>query len=295
MIQTKLEIKNIQTKKNKFQCLILNTKTTKNSFSGKILGLTLAEWIKFACSDIPCVIQEYDNKTNIVEFSKKFLDSNYDYTIILLSKTPLITNFTIKNLIEYCDIKKTMICKLPVGYVVNNQYVLNNTKIEIDNIFSQNMEEFYLVENKIQFTYALRVLQERINSFHIENGVDIVNPNTVYIEPFVDIAKGVKIFSNNSIKGNSKIGRNVILKENNVIDNSKIGDNSCVSGSEIISSIISNNVYISSFSVINNSLIGEDVLIEKGASITNYNVPANTKIKANSLLGDTDDSNSRIG
>jgi ADP-glucose pyrophosphorylase len=89
--------------------------------------------------------------------------------------------------------------------------------------------------------------------------------------------------------------REEILKENNVINNSKIGKNACISGSVVESSIIASNVYVSSFCEIHNGLIGDFSTIGAGSKICNYKIPNNSKIRANSVLGEEDDSSGRIG
>ena len=276
-------------------CLILNTKGTKNSFNGKILGLTLAEWIGFSCEDMPYETIDYDKSDSILDFAKKHIDMAYDYTIVLLSCTPLITNSTLKDIMDYAMFKDVNLCKLHVGYVVKNEYLKKSETLNLDSIYSQNLEDFYVVENKSQYTFAFKVLQERINSFHIANGVEIVNPVTTYIEPFVDIKSGVKISPNNTLKGKTTISSDVILKENNVIENSKIGKCSCVANSEINNSIIANNVFIASFSTISDSIVGHDVVIENYCKINKVNIDANEYIKSNSILGETNDSDSRSG
>lgn len=291
-VLNKLQILGNKTqKKLSFQVLILECKANKNSYQGKILGLTLPEWIKFSCENIPCNIVKFDEKTNVIDFAKKHLNKTFDYTIILLSKTPLIQSYTINKIIEYVSVKECLLCKLPLGYVIKNS-VKND--VQIDSIYSQDMEDFYVVESKVQYNYAYRILQDRILNFHLNNGVEILSPDKTYIEPFVDIANDVILYPNNSIKGTSVIDKGVILKENNVIENSKIGGNSCISGSVISNSIISNNVYISAFGEFENCLIGADTLIEKGVCIHNYKVDNNSKIKANTILGETNDSNRGI-
>ena len=70
----------------------------------------------------------------------------------------------------------------------------------------------------------------------------------MYIEPEVDIESGSIIYPNNSLKGTTIIGNDVILKENNVIENTIINSGCCISGSNITNSKIGNHTYISSFS-----------------------------------------------
>ena len=179
--------------------------------------------------------------------------------------------------------KNISLCKLPVGYVVKNDI----SSMVVDSVYSQNIDDFYMVENKKQFTYALQVLQDRINNFHIDNGVEIIDPKKVYIEPDVDIYRDVIIYPGNTIKGKSTIYSGAILKENNVIDNSKICSDSCVSGSIINNSVIGNCVGISPFCEIDNSLIGNDVIIGSRCVIKKYRVENKAVIKAGTILGES--------
>lgn len=292
-LQTKLKL-NIDLNKTKasFQVLILNNLKNKALNNTEILGMLPVAWVQFACENISNKIVNYEKIDNIIDTIKENVDKNYDYTIVLFSSTPLITHSTIVDIMEYSEIKKIKLCKLNVGYSINNEYILSESEKLVDSVYTQNMDDFYIAENKTQLNYVKKALMLRINNFHINNGVDIANPEQTYIEPFVDIDNGVKIYPNNSLKGKTTIYNDVILKENNVIENSKIGAGSCVAGSVIVSSIISKNVYISASSEINNSLIGSDTIIEHGVSISNFNVAPNSKIHRNEILGDTNDSNS---
>ena len=290
---TKLKINfDKESKKPTFSAVIVHNKNSKLVLS-TLLGRSMIDWVSFACESIPHRVINVEENENLLKLMQFKLDINYDYTIVLNSNTPLISQDTIKEIIEYATYKNILLCKLPVGYVIKNKEFSENSFV--DSVYSGGGEDFYQVENKKQLNHAIDVLQDRINAFHINNGVDIKKPRSVYIEPMVDIADGVVIYPNNSIKGSSVIGGGVILKENNVIDMSKIGKNSCVSGSVINKSIIADNVYIASFCEINNSLIDSNVIIETGCAINNYKINSEANISANSILGDTNDSGSGTG
>ena len=279
--------------KYKFQAIILEEKYSKNSYNGKILGRTLADWVAFACNDICVKKVQYDGSVGVLEFVKEYIDNSFDYTIVLMSKTPLIQSETINNIIEYCSVKDCELCKLTVGYVIDNIAIMTK-KLTVDSLYSQNMEDFYIVEKKSDYVYAEDVWQNRINNFHMSNGVDIVKPKTVLIEPEVDIASGVVIYSGNVIKGQTSIGENSILKENNVIENCTIGADCCISGSIITNSLLQDNVYMSAFSEINQSTIGADSMIGGSSKIGNTTIKKGTKIVPNSIIGDSNDSGSRV-
>lgn len=280
----KIDVLNkIALKKPKFQILILNTKTLNNSFQGRILGRSLASWLAFACSGENFSIIDYDKKISPLEFVKDKIDTTFDYSIILQSITPLIQKSDIEAIKDYAFYKDIKLCKLPTGYVVSNKVFLQNN-LQVDSIYSINIDNFYVVENKKQFTYALGILQDRINNFHMDNGIEILKPQSVYIEPDVDIETGVVIYPNNTLKGSTFVGKDVILKENNVIENSTISECSCISGSVITDSVIEENVYVSPFCEIVSSKVGKETIIEKGVVIKNKKIKTKSKISANTVL-----------
>jgi len=279
----KLKIVEKGRKNNSFKIIILKLKNARNSFQGKILGRALEDWVSFACGGHDINILDFDEKENVLDFIKTKIDKKYDYTIVLTSRIPLITRETVNSIKEYCMYKDIALCKLPVGYVINNYSVFNGV---VDSVYSQNLDDFYIVENKKQFTYALGVLQDRINTYHMENGVELIDPKKVYIEPDVDISSGAIIYPGNSLKGNTILSSNVILKENNVIEDSKIGFDSCISGSVITKSVLGEGVCISPFTEITDSIIGKESIIGKNSTIKNYKVKEKENISAGSILGD---------
>ena len=292
-ILEKVDILNkVQLKKKSVEVIIGKVKYNKNSFDGKILGRTLYDWVAFACNGRNVRVIDITSKDNILQFVKNYINNNFDYTLFLLSSTPLITKQDIDSVIEYAFFKDINLCKLPTGYIFKNKYLSECKDKFVDSVYSQNIDNFYIVESKKQFSFALNILQERINNFHIENGVEIIKPSSVYIEPEVDIESGSIIYPNNSLKGTTIIGNDVILKENNVIENTIINSGCCISGSNITNSKMGNHTYISSFCEIDNSIIGDECIVENYCVIKNTKIKNKSKIKSRECLGESNDSNS---
>lgn len=260
----------------------------------EILGRKLIDWVMLACGKFSTKVVPFP-KGNLIECARECVDKNADFVILFTNTIPLIQPQTVSSIVEYCTVKNCNLTKLPVGYVAKVEYLESNDTPQVDSLYSQNLDDFYVVENKKQCHYALEILQERINNFHIANGVDIVKPKSVYIEPDVDISAGVTIYQNNTLKGKTKIQKDVILKENNVIDSSVIGPCSCVSGSTIVGSVLGENVYVSSYCHLNNALVGRFSTIGSNCHINGYNVTENSKVKSGTVLGENDESSSGTG
>ena len=288
----KIKIQPIKISVNKsFKCLILDVIDKKKS-SSKILGREPKFWVKFACRNLPTKIIEYSAGDNILETIREYIDEDIDYTIVLLSWTPLLEAQDIDNLKDYATYKSINLCKLPAGYIVNNKYYSTTKDYVVDSVYTNNTDNFYIVENKKQYKYALEVLQDRINNFHIDNAVEILKPSSVYIEPEVDIASGVSVCPRVSLKGNTRILEDTIIKDGAVIENTSIGGKCFIGGSEIQDSIIEDGVCIGSFCTINNCKIDKSVVIESGCNLIDCRISAGEKIKANTNIGDTNDSSS---
>ena len=288
----KIKIQPIKISVNKsFMVLILDA-VSKKSSSSKLLGREPKFWVKFACRNLPNKIVEYNVGDNILETIGQYIDDSYDYTIVLLSWTPLLESKDIDDLKDYATYKSINLCKLPVGYIINNGYYKANKEYMVDSVYTSNTDNFYIVENKKQYKYALEVLQDRINNFHIDNGVEITKPSSVYIEPEVDIDRGVTICPRVSLKGATKIMTDTIIKDGAVIDNTTIGSRCFIGGANIENSNIADGTCIGSFCNIIDCQIGRNVTIESGCNIIGYRIKDGEKIKANTNLGDTNDSSS---
>ena len=276
-----------------FTVLILDV-VTKGKGTSNLLGREPKYWVKFASKNYPSKIIGYSIGDNILETIREYIDDKYDYTIVLLSYTPLLEAKDIDEMRDYATYKAVNLCKLPVGYIVNNKYYKSTREYMVDSVYTSNTDNFYIVENKKQYKYALEVLQDRINNFHIDNGVEIVKPSSVYIEPEVDIADGVSIQPRVSLKGNTRLGEDTIIKDGAVIENSTIGSKCYIGGADIKDSDIADGVCIGSFCNINKCKIDSSATIESGCNLNNYRVKSGDKIKANTNVGDTNDSSSGI-
>lgn len=248
---------------NLFQVIILNNSKYK------ALNKSLYEWLELACYKFPTKVVNVKKNDAIFEILQNCISNIASHMIVLFASTPLITAETLDQIVEYANIKNVKACKLPLGYVFKNEYLKNNIAPEFDSLFTHAYEEFYNVEYKKQLNMITEILRKRVVDYHIQNGVNIVNPASVTIEPEVDIASGVEIFSNNVLKGKTQVKAGVILKENNVISNSKVFENCCLSHSVVEDSILEQNVYIKPFCDILHSRIKANTILNSHTTIEN--------------------------
>lgn len=90
--------------------------------------------------------------------------------------------------------------------------VKDKKKIGCVEIIDKN--EFLGVNDRLQLAKATKLIQQRINNFHMLNGITIVDPATTYIGRDVRIGNDTTIYPNTHIYGNSIIGTNCRLGPN---------------------------------------------------------------------------------
>ena len=94
------------------------------------------------------------------------------------------------------------------------------------------------------------ILKNRILDFHLHNGVFIEDKNSTFIDASVIIESGVKIEPNNVLKGETYIGKNVVLEPNNTILSSIISSGCDIKSSYIKNSKITENMVVGPFELI---------------------------------------------
>ena len=267
----KINLKNIQD--DSILIYLLNNE----KLNVKLYGLTTLEWVKKAINDFPFVEFNYDN-TDLVRFLKPKL-VNSKYIIVLFSSTPLLTTPSLIKIMEYVKVKQIKALQFTGGYAFDVNYLKNVDKVIFDNYLPIDNEDFLVVDNQNKLNAALKILKSRIIQKHINNGVEFVGDSE--IDEQVVIGKNAVIFSGNVIKGNSEILDNTILKENNIIEHCKIGKDVCISCSNLINSVIEDNVFILPYCYVNNSTIRKNCYISSGIKVENRTVRAGSKLKEN--------------
>ena len=278
-VQKKLVPINIQ---KTISVIILN-RCGKKIYDSNILGKPMKSWVESSVKEYPYIILDYDSKQESKVFVKPHLKPS-DYTLVLYSNTPLITKGVIKHLIEFATIKESVACKLPVGYIVQTEYLLKAKEIMFDSMYNFNLEAFYEINNKQDVSYVSQKLSKRINSFYMNNGVEIENIDTVLIEPSVKISSGVTIFSHVVLKGDTIIDSGSIIKENSVVIDSIIGKDCLVSSSNVTNSTLGDNVCIGSFCEIIDACLREEVVVGRYSIISGRTIRKKTSIPERSTL-----------
>ena len=103
------------------------------------------------------------------------------------------------------------------------------------------------VNDRRQFADAAAALRERINAAHLERGVGMMDPTTVWIEPTVSIAADVVIEPNVMLSGNTTIATGTRIEAGSRIHESVIGEGCTIRSSDIDGSTLASGVDVGPF------------------------------------------------
>jgi bifunctional UDP-N-acetylglucosamine pyrophosphorylase/glucosamine-1-phosphate N-acetyltransferase len=144
------------------------------------------------------------------------------------------------------------------------------------------------VNDRRQFADAAAALRERINAAHLERGVGMIDPTTVWIEPTVSIAADVAIEPNVMLSGNTTIGARTRIESGSRIRESVIGEDCTIRASDIDASTIANGVDVGPFAHIRpGCTIGAGSHVGNFAELKATTLAAKVKVGHHSYLGDT--------
>ena len=218
-------------------------------FYKEMMGKKMCDYVLDSVKDYKTKSIACDETSSIVPLVKPMIEG-YKTAIVLYSDTPLLTKETVNEILDYFAVSKLNVLKLPRGYVFDVEYIKNVDSVSDINIKKFNEEEFQPVCDAKSFSKINSILKQRILDFHLNQGVWFNDVNSCYIDADTIIEPGAKIAAFNSLKGETYIGKNVILEENNTIINSIISNNCIIKSSYIKNSKITENMVVGPFEMI---------------------------------------------
>ncbi|MBQ3494420.1 MAG: hypothetical protein IJA69_03300 [Clostridia bacterium] len=228
---------------------------TRTPYDIDICGKKMWEWVALAGDGYRVRTTVCTEESNILTLIKPYLDDSCAYTAVLYSDTPLFEKNTFNKIMQFVRAKQVNVLNLKRGYVFNTEYIKNADNFSALPIYDFGEKDFYRVSKMQDIDFVRQTLSKKINEFHQNNGVILIDKNTTYIDCDVIIESGTKIGPNNTLLGQTYIGKNCVLEPNNVISNSVISDNCIIKCSYISESRISENIVVGPFeSVIEKSI-----------------------------------------
>lgn len=162
----------------------------------------------------------------------------------------------------------------------------NEQNLSVNAYTLKNNEEIFGINSKAHLAEASKMLNRRVINKHLDNGVQIIDPQTTWISPETEIEPDTIIYPSCYINGKNKIGKHCKIGPFahlrggvTLEDNVKIGN-----FVEVKKTTIKSNTNACHLSYLGDSEIGSNVNVGAGTITANYN-PL-TKVKSKTIIKD---------
>lgn len=164
-------------------------------------------------------------------------------------------------------------------YLTDAIEVLKNDGKKVGAFQMDDFDESMGVNDRKALAKATKVMQRRINDYHMENGVTIINPDDTYIDADIKIGQDTIIEPGVQLQEGTEIGENCRIGSNSKIIASKIGNNVTVTSSTIEHSQMMDNSDIGPDSHLRpDAKIGKHVHIGNFCEVKSAEIGEGTKI-----------------
>lgn len=143
------------------------------------------------------------------------------------------------------------------------------------------------INNRLHLAEAEAVLRRRINERWMLSGVTILDPQTTYIEPDVQIGKDTVLWPNSYLHGSTAIGEACVIGPNSLIYDSQIGSHCRVLFSMLEKAILEDEVEVGPFARLRKGAhLARGVHMGNFGEIKNAYLGPGTKMGHFSYIGD---------
>lgn len=182
-------------------------------------------------------------------------------------------------------------------YLTDCISILNEKNYKTGGYVLEDNSEILGVNSRLQLAQCEKIMRDRVNEFHLNNGVTIINPDNTYIEESVTIEADTIIYPGVNLEGNTSIGSGCIIRGDSRIVDSKLGNSVNIESSLIEKSTVGEGCTIGPYAHLRpNSKLGKNIKIGNFVEVKNSNIMDHTKAGHLAYIGDADiGSNVNIG
>lgn len=174
-------------------------------------------------------------------------------------------------------------------YLTDTLEILLSAGKKIGGYAISDNDEIRGINDRVQLNEAEKIMQKRINEYHMRNGVTMRNPESVYIEGGVEIGNDTEICQNVTIKSGTKIGSDCVIGSGSMLNRAVIHDGVDVLSSVILESEVDEGTHVGPFAYIRpNCHVGKEVKVGDFVELKNSNIDDGTKISHLTYIGDSD-------
>lgn len=243
----------------KNETLVVIIRQDNSSFCDKLstmdlCGKYMIDWVSLSLSVCEQKIINAADSAELLQYLKD-LKTDKRYIFITYSDIPLLERNTFYKIMDYFSSNNLNAMKFDRGLVYKTEFLQD--AIDLDPVVKKYFggKDFERIEDASDFARAYTFLQNKIKNYHKNNNVVLLGEDTIFIDADVEIESGVIIYPNNILKGQTYIGKNVVLESGNTISDSIISNNCIIEKSVIIKSKVEENKSVKPFTIVENESI----------------------------------------
>lgn len=159
--------------------------------------------------------------------------------------------------------------------------------LSVQAVIAEDIEETIGINTRVHLAEAEASLRRRINERWMLAGVTLVDPQTTYIEPGVQIGQDTVIYPNTHLRGSTTIGRDCQIGPNSIIESTQVGDGCTILASVMEKAVLEDHVDIGPFAHLRKGAhLAEGVHMGNFGEVKNSYLGPGTKMGHFSYLGD---------
>ncbi len=144
------------------------------------------------------------------------------------------------------------------------------------------------VNDRVELAAASALLRARICEHYMREGVTLVDPQSTYLEPGLDIAADVTILPNTAIGRGSSIGAHSEIGPNTRLQNARVGEHVTICDSVVVDSTIGDLAIVGPFAHVRGGAeIGTNVRVGNFVEIKASTLAPGVKASHLAYVGDT--------
>ncbi|HEV3091462.1 MAG TPA: bifunctional UDP-N-acetylglucosamine diphosphorylase/glucosamine-1-phosphate N-acetyltransferase GlmU [Candidatus Cybelea sp.] len=145
------------------------------------------------------------------------------------------------------------------------------------------------INDRVELAVARKEMNARLCAAHMRNGVTIVDPDTTYLEPELEIGADTVIYPNSTLARLSTLGRACVVGPNSRLSNARLGERVTVRESVISDCAIGSDVAIGPFAHLRGeTVLADDVHVGNFVEIKKSALSRRVKVSHLTYLGDAE-------
>jgi len=89
----------------------------------------------------------------------------------------------------------------------------------------KDSSELIGINTRLHLAEAEALMRQRINQHWMLDGVTMIDPGSIFIEPGVTLGQDTILWPGNYLRGDTQIGANCVIGPNTIIQDTQVGDN----------------------------------------------------------------------